>query len=420
MKLRFLLMVGLAAACVWGQKSGATGGTSGGTSPGGTSGGTTSGTGTAPGTGTAAPGNAPSTSTSNQQSTTASPPPQPIFLSGNVVIDDGTPLPINVGIQSVCGTTQRIMAHAAANGDFNFRWTFGISSTFEDASENGRVSNSLISGGSSSSSGRMGGSPPAGALPDDPLANCELRADLPGYTSTRIPLYNHASNRLDFDVGTITLHRITGDEGRVVSALSLKAPKDAKKNFDKGQQEVRAHKTAEAAASFQKAVTAYPQYADAWLELGRAQLQLGAKDDARNDFQKAMELDEKLIGAWQQLGYLASDQGHWAEASRYLDQAVKLDPMNSAVAWYFDAMANFNQGKFDVAERSIRAEMKLNTDPNPRADFLLGMVLIARKDLAGGATVLRKFVATYPDSEDVPSARKILASAENALASAHP
>jgi tetratricopeptide (TPR) repeat protein len=287
---------------------------------------------------------------------------------------------------------------------------------FEDASSNGRlpgISSSTSSGSGSAGTQRNN----SGGLPDDPLADCDLRAYLPGYTSSRASLYNHQQFD-NFDVGTITLHRITGDEGHVVSALSLKAPKDARKNFDKGQEQTRAHKTADAAASFRKAVTTYPQYADAWLELGKAQLQLGAKDDARSDFQKAMGLDDKLLGAWQQLGYLASDQSDWPAASKYLDQAVRLDPIDSAMAWYFDAMANYNLAKYDVAERSIRAEMKLDTGANPRADFLLGMVLIARKDIAGGATVLRKFVDSYPEAEEAGSAKKILASAERVLAAA--
>jgi hypothetical protein len=51
------------------------------------------------------------------------------------------------------------------------------------------------------------------------------------------------------------------------------------------------------------------------------------------------------------------------------------------MAWYFNAMANYNLGRFEQAERSVRAEMKL--DKNPRAQYLLGLVPIARKDLRG-------------------------------------
>jgi tetratricopeptide (TPR) repeat protein len=240
-----------------------------------------------------------------------------------------------------------------------------------------------------------------------------LRAELAGYSSSRVSLYDH-SGFDNFDVGMIVLHRLTGDEGRTVSALSLKAPKDAKKNFDKGMELARANKPADAAASFQKAVASYPQYADAWFSLGQTERQLGARDEARTDFQKAMDLDDKLVGPWQELGYLASDAAKWADAARYLDQAVRLDPM-VPMAWDFDAVANYNIGKFDVAERDVRAEMKLDRGKNPRAEYLLGLILIARKDMAGGAEALRIFLAAAPNSPDAATAKQQLSRAEGLL-----
>jgi protein O-GlcNAc transferase len=211
------------------------------------------------------------------------------------------------------------------------------------------------------------------------------------------------------------LHKITGDEGRVVSLLSLKAPKDARKNFDKGTQQAHANKLTDAQASFQKSVTTYPQYADAWLGLGRVQLQLGSKDTARESFQKAMDLDSKLVGPWQELGYMASDGSKWQDAARYLDQAVKLDPTDSPRAWYFSAMANYNLGRFEQAERSVRASLRL--DKNAHAEYLLGMVLVARKDLRGGADAFRTFLASSPNSEEADMAKKQLTRIESQLSS---
>jgi Flp pilus assembly protein TadD len=125
-----------------------------------------------------------------------------------------------------------------------------------------------------------------------------------------------------------------------------------------------------------------------------------------------MELDNKLVGSWQELGFLACDDERWEDAVRYLDHAVILDPMDSPIVWYFSGLAYYNLGRLDQAERSVRAELKLDHGENPRANFLLGLVLIARKDPEGGAQALRSFIAAAPTSPDVASARKELSRLE--------
>jgi tetratricopeptide (TPR) repeat protein len=128
-----------------------------------------------------------------------------------------------------------------------------------------------------------------------------------------------------------------------------------------------------------------------------------------------MELDNKLVGPWQELGFLACDESKWEEAVRYLDQAVRLDPMDSAVAWYFSSLASYNLGKFDQAERSVRAALKLDHIANPQAEYLLALVLIARQDLQGGAEALRNYVASAPASADVATAKRELSRLETRL-----
>jgi tetratricopeptide (TPR) repeat protein len=383
--------------CLWAQKVAApTTGTT--TTP--TTGGTT-------GTTTPAPVNPPATTPAPTTSNTTTNDLRPIFLSGKVMTDDGSPLPSNVNIQSVCNGTQRTRAHAGPNGDFGFQWNGSPIGIFEDASEGGH--------GMGMSSANSGSSGAGGSLSrmTDPLANCELQAQVSGYTSVRVSLIDRRGQET-YDVGTITIHRMSGDEGRVVSALALRAPKDAKKNFDKGTELARANKTEDAATAFRKAVASYPQYADAWLGLGRAEKLLGSREEARTDFQKAIDLDDKLVGPWQEMGYMASDQMKWEEAARYLDHAVRLDPMDSPKAWYFSAMANFNLGRYEVAERNVRAELKLEPK-NPHGEYLLGLVLIARKDLQGGADALRNYIGLWPNGDDVESAKKQLSRVESQI-----
>jgi Flp pilus assembly protein TadD len=387
------LIATMGVMCLWGQT--------------GTTTGTTGTTGTGSSTGTAAGTSAGSTNTS-APSASGSPGaagPKPIFLSGMVMMDDGSPLPGSVDIQSICGTFRRTMGHSSSSGNFGFQWS-STSSAFGDASQAGRVS--AGSGGASLTGSRNG------SRGLDPLANCDLLAAFPGYSSTRVSLYDRGGQD-NFDVGAIVLHRIAAGEGHVVSVLALRAPKEAKKSFEKGTSLAAANKPAEAVTSFEKAVAIYPQYADAWLGLGKAQWQMGRKGEAGTSFAKSVELDNKLVGPWQELGYLACDDSRWDDAVRYLDQAVRLDPMDSPIAWYFSALAYYNLGHFDQAERSVRAELKLDHGQNPRADYLLGLVLIARKDLQGAAQALRNYIAAAPASPEVASARRELSRVENQL-----
>lgn len=386
--LRLPLMVAMGVVCLWGQATPNTGAASG------SSGATVD----------------SATGTTNTNSTPPPPSqgiaggPKPIFLSGIVMMDDGSPLPRNVNVLGVCGIVRRTMGHTSDNGSFGFQWSTA-NSVFSDASQGGRVPGNGAAALTGSRNGSRG---------LDPLSNCELIAESPGYASSKASLAGRGGQE-NFDVGMIVLHRVVAGEGHTVSMLSLQAPKEAKKNFDKGTSLAVANKPTEAAASFLTAVTIYPQYADAWLGLGKIQWQLGQKDEAHTSFGKATELDTKLVGPWQELGFLACDESRWEEAVRYLDQAIRLDPMDSAPAWFFSALANYNLGRYDAAEKSIRAELKLDHGTNPRADFLLGLVLIARKDFAAGADALRNYIAAAPASPDVASAKRELSRLETQL-----
>jgi len=82
------------------------------------------------------------------------------------------------------------------------------------------------------------------------------------------------------------------------------------------------------------------------------------------------------------------------------------------MAWFFSAVADFNLQRYEAAERSIRAELRLDQDRNPRAKYLLGLILLARNDLTGGAEALRAFIKVAPAGPDAEMAKKQLLRAE--------
>ncbi len=324
--------------------------------------------------------------------------PNPVYLSGKVVAEDGAPVTQNATIERVCGGMSKTVAYTDSKGRFTFQWG-DRNLTVTDASDAGSGRNANNGFGGSQSAGG------ANALAADPfgnrMMNCILRANVAGYTSDTIDLFNRrtADNP---DVGTIVLHRITGVEGSSISVTSMMAPREARKAYEHGLQVLLKNKPAEAGKDFEKAVALYPNYADAWVSLGKLRLQQQSVEPARAALKKAMDADPKLVVPYIELGLLAAKGANWAESARYLDRAVELDPVEFPQAWYADAVANYNLKKYDPAEKAARAAVKLDSrHANPRADYLLGLILAEKKDYAGATAELTTYIQLAPNAPDV-------------------
>jgi cytochrome c-type biogenesis protein CcmH/NrfG len=361
-------------------------------------------------------GTTPTTGSGGQTSVQASPSSgsggaRPIYFSGKVAMQDGSAVS-TVNIERVCGGIAKTVAYTDSNGHFSFQW--GDRNTIvTDASDAGTGrARSAGSGGFGSAQSAGGGS----ALAPDPfgsrMMNCELRANVPGFKSDTVDLFNRRTSE-NPDVGIIVLHRIAGVEGSSISLVSMMAPKAAKKSYEQGLQALLKNKPSDAAKDFEKAVAIYPQYADAWVSLGKLRIEQQAIEPGRTAFKKAIEADPKVVTPYMELGLLAAKDANWKESGEYLDRAVELDPVDFPQAWYADAVANFNLGKYDAAEKGARAAVKL--DPrhvNPRSCYLLGMVLNEKHDYAGAAAELTEFIKLAPNAPDLAQAKEELARLE--------
>ncbi|HLK61914.1 MAG TPA: tetratricopeptide repeat protein [Bryobacteraceae bacterium] len=341
---------------------------------------------------------------------------RPIYISGRVAIEDGSALPENITIQRVCSGISKTVAYTDPKGHFNFQWG-DRNIVMADAADAGSGPGpGRGSGGGFGSAQSAGG---GSALATDPfgsrMMNCELRAYVAGFNSDTINLFNRraADNP---DVGVIVLHRLAGVSGSSISMTSMKAPKEAKKAYEHGLQSLLKNKQADAVKDFEKAVAVYPSYADAWVNLGKLRLDQQSIEPAREALHKAMESDPQLVAPYLELGLLAARDAKWEEAGKYLDRALELDPVDFPQAWYADAVANYNLKKYDAAERSARAAVKLDTrHANPRSDYLLGMVLVEKQDYAGAAAELTAFVKLAPDAPDVAQVRNELGRLEKLM-----
>ena len=378
----------------------------------------TPGSGTAPGgrttpTPTPTPGSIPN---QQQQQGLEQPMEQmPVFLSGRVMLEDGTPPGDQTVIERVCNGTARPEAYTDTKGRFSFR-VGENNGVFQDASIGG-ANDPYADPSRGTASSRRGaalGSQSMGTQGRG-LMGCELRASLPGYRSDVVDLMGHRA--LDHpDVGVIILHRLANVQGSTISVSSMLAPKEAQKAYGKGAEALQKSNWSEAQKQLEKAVGIYPQYAAAWSDLGRAYQSQNNAVEASKAFDKALEADPKFLKPYLHRAALALNEKNWSEAARISERLIELDPVDYPSAYLFDALALLNLRNLDAAEKSAREGLKLDTAHRlPRLEHVLGIVLANKHDYAGAAGHLRSYLDLAPQASDADTVRKQLVEIERRI-----
>ena len=372
-------------------------------------------TGTTPGTTTPSPGRTttPSTNPTTPSTTPSVSIPQPIFVSGRVTMEDGTAPPDPVVIETVCNGSAHSEGYTDAKGYFSIELG-ARNGVIQDASEFSSV-------GSMNSPGMLGGNATGGGFggssTERKYMGCDLQAKLAGFRSQMVGLTGRRPMD-DPNVGTILLHRMgPAEEGKTVSAVSLAAPKDAKKAYEKGLDAIKKKKFEDAQKNFEKAVEVYPKYSSAWYELGMLQAGQGKMDMARKYWDTAVECDPKFVKPYLQIAIVELQAARWRGLAEVTDKLVKLDPFDYPQAFFFNSVANYNMQNFEAAEKSALAAEHLDTrHAFPKVNHILGMLFAMKKDYAGAAEYFKAYLKFAPTAEDAPKVRSQLAEVEKITA----
>lgn len=238
---------------------------------------------------------------------------------------------------------------------------------------------------------------------------CSVEAKAFGYESTiaRFPIRSTTGM---VEIGTLTIERnASGDaqeqnqqhDAMTVSATSLQAPPDAVRLFEKGTRLLKQGKFAAAAKDFEGAVKVYANYAESWLNLGRARVSLNAIGPGREAFLHAAELDPQLPGPPEELGLLAVRQGDLVSAAKYLDDSLRLDPVGSFRACYSDAVVNLMLKRYGAAESAARGALRFgDSGAQARVNYVLGMTLLARNNNAEAKQHLMRYLELVPQAPE--------------------
>ena len=340
----------------------------------------------------------------------------PIFLSGLVMFDDGTPANSNIRIERVCSGQARLESHTDSKGRFSFQLGQNM---MVDTEASDQFGSGPFGRSSNNSAGSLGSAGGFGNSPRD-LWNCELRASYPGYRSDTVELANR--HPMDPpDVGTIVLHRLGNVEGRTISLTTALAPKNAQKDYQKSLQLIQKGKFEEAEARLQNATELYPKYAIAWHELGQLQQKNGRSKEARKSYEAAIAADSKFVSPYQQLALLAAQEGNWEDAAKFSKEVITLDPVEYPASLWYNAVANYNLKRAAEAEKSIKDLLKLDTRHKfPDAENMMAQLLLDKGNYSEAAGHLRSYLTLVPNAKNADNLKQILLKLDQANAAPAP
>lgn len=245
------------------------------------------------------------------------------------------------------------------------------------------------------------------------FVGCAVDATLSGYDSSSLPIAPR--NIADTPIlGTIILRRESGSANASASSTTASAPKDAAKSFEKARSEWFDNKPDRSQRDLQKAVEQYPQYAEAWYQLGKLQ-EAANSPEAMNSFSKAIAADPHFAPPYEHLASVAAQNADWKVVLSATSRALELTPRGSIQVWYFHALGNFQVQKMDVAEAS--AKKSLSMDPlhmQTNTEQLLAVILSLKGDNAGALEHLHNCLTYFPPGPNLELVKQQIATLEPA------
>jgi Tetratricopeptide repeat len=337
-----------------------------------------------------------------------------MFLRGHVATDDGTPVPNDVLVERVCNNRVRQQLYASSRGDFSMQL-------------GSKADSFLDAGGDPASQSGVVGRDSVMGISRRELRNCDLRASTSGFHDGVISLVELDTFGSNIDVGVIVVQRATKIEGMTLSASPYKAPKDARRAYEKGLDAERKGKLANARKYFETAVEIYPKYASAWYQLGTISEKENQKDAARAAYTQATTIDNRFLPPYLSLASMAYAAENWTEVLNFtghildldpLNHAavtayvVDLDPLNCADAYFYNAVANYKLNKIEDAEKSgLKAEHFLLTR-FPQLHLLLAEIFARKNDYATAISEIQTYLELAPHAKNADQVRAQLAKLE--------
>jgi tetratricopeptide (TPR) repeat protein len=251
-----------------------------------------------------------------------------------------------------------------------------------------------------------------------PRGTYEIAVEESGYEAAR------TSTQLDGPSAQLVMYlksrsTTTGPSNYSVSVRELKIPNKARDEMWKGLERISRNDTAGSLTHFLKATQIFPNYFEAYYNLGLADMALGHSDDAKKAFQTSIDLSGGQYALAEfAYGFVLCHEGKPVDAERIIRRG--LEAKNDAPEGYAilgQALRQLN--RLEEAEK-VEQEALLRNPHLAGAYLVLSDVAEIRGDYRTEILDLDAYLKLQPSGPGSELARKARAGAEQMLAKSQP
>jgi tetratricopeptide (TPR) repeat protein len=199
-----------------------------------------------------------------------------------------------------------------------------------------------------------------------------------------------------------------------VSVRELRIPAKALHAFEQGIELLAKKDPTGSLSHFERAISEYAGYYEAYDKLGAANLKLLRVPEAEQAFRKSIDVSGgQYAHPLLALGAILDDRKEFAEAAAVIRKGLNLDP-DSWTGRYYLGLALFGLDRLEEATESARETLSRKSD-FPSAYLLLADIHCREKDFRSLVNDLNEYLKLAPDGPDSGWAKSLRDSAQRAI-----
>jgi tetratricopeptide (TPR) repeat protein len=160
---------------------------------------------------------------------------------------------------------------------------------------------------------------------------------------------------------------LNGLHASTVGIADLQIPAKSQKEYEGACAALRNNKLVEAESHLRKAVKQWPKYSAAWVVLGQLLEAEQKTEEARDACSQPLATDSNYLPAYLCLADISAHSQSWDKVLQLSAHALEIDPTTDAVAYGYNAAANFNLHNLPAAERSALRATEIDKNKIGRA-----------------------------------------------------